>query len=170
MSLLLNNATPLSNFHNTWTGTPHNTRLDKCGKHKCLKPLWCYDHHCITMQFVNPTWADWLGGGGGGTEPSRAKVIIMTECMKAIYTIACMKQGEITLRAFANTLPRAQNYKNDPIYVAYRAASFRTCSYKDKNTVQPPPYFLWYCLLQYDKIGLFWSKLESLEVKLSIFF
>lgn len=109
-------------------------------------------------------------GWGGGTEPSRAKVIIMTECMKAIYTIACMKQGEITLRAFANTLPRAQNYKNDPIYVAYRAASFRTCSYKDKNTVQPPPYFLWYCLLQYDKIGLFWSKLESLELKLSIFF
>lgn len=128
--------------------------------------LWSSLHHYAVCE----SNVSRLAGGGGGTEPSRAKVIIMTECMKAIYTIACMKQGEITLRAFANTLPRAQNYKNDPIYVAYRAASFRTCSYKDKNTVQPPPYFLWYCLLQYDKIGLFWSKLESLELKLSIFF
>lgn len=33
------------------------------------------------MQFVNPTWADWRGDG----RVSRAKVIIMTECMKAIY-------------------------------------------------------------------------------------
>lgn len=128
-----------------------------------------YDVMIITASLCS-LWIQREQTGWGGTEPSRAKVIIMTECMKAIYTIACMKQGEITLRAFANTLPRAQNYKNDPIYVAYRAASFRTCSYKDKNTVQPPPYFLWYCLLQYDKIGLFWSKLESLEVKLSIFF
>lgn len=127
----------------------HNTRLDKCGKHKGLKPLWCSNHHSITMQFVNPTWADWL-------EPSRAKVIIITECMKVIYTIERMKQGEITLIGFANTLPRAQNSKNDPKYSMWPRGQKLF-----GHTVQPAPHFLCYCLLKYCKKALFWSTEES---------
>lgn len=130
---------------------PHNTRLDKCGKHEWLKPWWCYDHHCITMQFVNPTWAEWRGDGAF-PEP---KWLSWQSAWKP-YIIACMKQGAITLSGFANTLPRAQNYKNDPMYVAYRTGSFCAYSYTDKNTVQAPPHFLWYCQLKHDKMGLFW--------------
>lgn len=150
MSLLLNNATPLSNFHDTWTQTHTITHGSI---HSANTTGWSlYDVPIITASLCRLA---------GGMEPTRAKVIIMTECMKAIYTIERMKQGEITLIGFANTLPRAQNSKNDPIY---------SIGLQDRNLLyiqyNHPHIFFGIAYLSMQKSIIL---VESLKLKLSAF-